>query len=66
MDREAIPLMELGMQLHLAILSLLDIVSIFDVFGVNRERPPYIPGITRQVYSPKIDEARITSLSMRL
>jgi transposase-like protein len=39
-EREATPrlLVKLGIQLHLAVLSLLNIVSILEVFGVERAR----------------------------
>ena len=48
-EREATPklLMKLGIQLHLAGLSLSNTVSILEIFGVSRARSPFIIGFTR-------------------
>jgi len=67
-EREATPrfLMKLGIQLHLAGLSLSNIVSIFDIFDVDRARSTVHIRFTRRNYSRNLVSRRLTLRLMRL
>jgi hypothetical protein len=64
---EATPrlLMKLGIQLHLAGLSLSNTVSMLGVFGVERARSTVHNWIHKPIYSPKMVDHRITSRLMK-
>jgi len=66
-EREATPrfLMKLGIQLHLAGLSLSNTVSILDIFGVERARSTVHNWVHKADYSPKKDAPRITLRLMK-
>jgi hypothetical protein len=61
-EREATPrlLMKLGIQLHLAGLSLSNTILVLDIFGVERARSTVHNWVHKQIYSPKQDAVRIT------
>jgi len=61
-EREATPelLMKLGVRLHLAELSLSNTVSVLEVFGVQCARSTVHNWFTRQIYSLKMGDLRIT------
>ena len=67
-EREATPklLMKLSIQLHLAGLSLSNTVSFLEVFVLIEFDLLYTTRFTRQIYSQKRVEVRITLRSMRL
>ena len=61
-EREATPklLMKLGIQLHLAGLSLSNTVSVLEIFGPSGLDLLFITEFTRQIYSPNLVGVRIT------
>jgi transposase-like protein len=61
-EREATPepAMKLGIQLHLAGLSLSNTVSILDMLGVNRCRSTVHNWVQKRIYSPLAVLIRIT------
>ena len=67
-EREATPepAMKLGIQLHLAGLSLSDTTSVLAGLGVERCRATVHNWIQKADYSPERAETRITSRSTRL
>lgn len=67
LEREAIPesAMKLGIQLHLARLSLSDTVSVLAGLGVERCRSTVHNWVQKPIYNPQRVETRITSRSTR-
>ncbi len=61
-ERETTPrfLMKLGIQLHLAGLSLSNTVSTLEIFGVERARSTVHNWSTRPIYSPNLDNVVLT------
>jgi hypothetical protein len=67
-EREATPrlLMELGIQLRLAVLSLSNTILILKYSMQIEPDPPFTTGFTRQIYSPSLVGIRITLRWVRL
>ena len=66
-EREATPrfLMKLGIQLHLADLSLSYVVSIHEILVSNVLDLPFTIGFTKPIYSPNLIRIRITLQLMK-
>ena len=67
-EREATPrlLMKLGIQLHLAGISLSNTVLFLKYLVSSEHVPPSIIGFTKPIYSPKMGRIRITLRLTRL
>jgi hypothetical protein len=66
-EREATPrqLIRLSTQFYLAESSFSNIISILELFGIQRLDPPFITGFTKPMYSPNQTTARIMARSTK-